>query len=398
MKTKAVDPVPKTLLAVVGAALLAVVAVELVHRTLVRLGRRYMLLAELTSHAHRAFQVFCVLLAARTALQVSPARFDVRHGVLHVMGIAVIVAGAWLLATALLALEDVAEARFRIDVPDNREARRIRTQIEMLRRVTIAAVVIVALGLILMTFPQVRAIGTSLLASAGIIGIVTALAAQSVLGNVIAGLQLAFSDAIRIDDVVVVENEWARIEEITLTHVVLHIWDDRRLILPTSYFTSRPYQNWTRTRSELLGTVELDVDWDTPVPELRDELRRFVEANDLWDGRVCVLQVTDAIQGRIRLRGLVSAGDAPSLWDLRCIVREHMVAWVRENRPNAMPRTRLEIGSRTRSRPTQMPEDSEGARVFSGSEDGEARGEAFHGPERPLHETILSEQARLDEP
>ncbi len=271
----------------------------------------------------------------------------------------------------------------------------------MLRRVTIAAVVIVAVGLILMTFPQVKVVGASLLASAGLIGIVVAVAAQSVLGNVIAGLQLAFSDAIRIDDVVVVEREWARIEEITLTHVVLHIWDDRRLILPTSYFATKPYENWTRTKSEVLGTVELDVDWDTPVHELRDELRRFVEANDLWDGRVCVLQVTDAVGGMIRLRALVSGGDAPSLWDLRCLVREHMVGWVRDKRPAALPRTRVEMaemGTRVKPRPAPVIEDTEGARVFSGSQEGAARGEAFTGPERPLHETVLSEQDSLDEP
>ncbi len=389
------------ILAVVIAVLFALIAVAVIHRIVGRLGRRYVLLAELEAHAHRAFQVFCALLAARIAVQASPPRIEHRDGLLHAMGILLILAGAWLTATSLIALEGVAESRFRIDVPDNRAARRIRTRVVMLRRVTIAAVVIVAVGLILMTFPQVKVVGASLLASAGLIGIVVAVAAQSVLGNVIAGLQLAFSDAIRIDDVVVVEREWARIEEITLTHVVLHIWDDRRLILPTSYFATKPYENWTRTKSEVLGTVELDVDWDTPVHELRDELRRFVEANDLWDGRVCVLQVTDAVGGMIRLRALVSGGDAPSLWDLRCLVREHMVGWVRDKRPAALPRTRVEMaemGTRVKPRPAPVIEDTEGARVFSGSQEGAARGEAFTGPERPLHETVLSEQDSLDEP
>ena len=157
---------------------------------------------------------------------------------------------------------------------------------------------------------------------------VAALAAQSLLGNVFAGLQLAFSDAVRVDDVVVVEGEWGRIEEITLTYVAVQIWDDRRLILPTSYFTTKPFQNWTRTSSAVLGTAELDVDWSIPVEPLRAELRAVCEGSELWDGRVCVLQVTDAVGGMVRLRALVSAADAPALWDLRCLVRERLVAYV----------------------------------------------------------------------
>ena len=184
----------------------------------------------------------------------------------------------------------------------------------------------------LMTFPAVRALGASVLASAGIISVIAALAAQSTLGNLFAGLQLAFSDAVRVDDVVVVEDEWGRIEELTLTYVAVQIWDDRRLILPTSYFTTKPFQNWTRTGSAVLGTAEIDVDWSAPVEPLRAELRAVCEGTELWDGRVCVLQVTDAIGGMIRLRALVSANDAGALWDLRCLVRERLVAWVWEHR------------------------------------------------------------------
>lgn len=408
------QPVPWTVIAVVVAAVLALTVVEVIHRTVVRLGRRSLTMAELAAHAHRPFQVFSVLLAMRVAVQLSRLDFEFKAGLLHAMGIVLIVVGAWLVATVLLALEDVAEARYNIDVPDNRYARRIRTQIVMLRRVTIAAVVIVSLGVILMTFPPVRTIGASLLASAGVIGIVAALAAQSVLGNVIAGLQLAFSDAIRLDDVVVVEGEWARVEEITLSHVVLQIWDDRRLILPTSYFTTKPFQNWTRTKSEVLGSVELDIDWTASVPQLREELHRFVLTSDLWDGRVCVLQVIDAVNGMIRLRALISATDAPSLWDLRCLVREHLVAWVRDQQPGALPRTRTEMAATDeqkswswlpyKERPAKgapaAAVDSEHARVFSGSDDGEARATAFGGPEQPdpaLYETILSEQDELDQ-
>ncbi|WP_308167299.1 mechanosensitive ion channel family protein [Catellatospora tritici] len=409
--------VPWPLAIVLAAPLLALAAVEVIHRIVVRLGRRSAVMAELASHAHRAFQVFAALLALRIALQATPLWFDfeMKPELLHLMGIGVILAGAWLVATVLLALEDAIEVRYRIDVPDNRQARRVRTQILLLRRVTIAAIVVITLGLVLMTFPQVRTVGASLLASAGVIGIVAALAAQSVLGNVIAGLQLAFSDAIRLDDVVVVEGEWARVEEITLSHVVLQIWDDRRLILPTSYFTTKPYQNWTRTKSEVLGAVEFDVDWTAPVPLLRDELRRLVESSDLWDGRVCVLQVTDAVGGLVRLRALVSAGDAPRLWDLRCLVREHLIAWVRDHQPEALPRRRAEVAAAepaswrwlpgtAAARPEQSAsatadEPVEGDRVFGGSDDGQARGTAFAGPEHPeptLQETVLDEQVALD--
>jgi hypothetical protein len=346
--------------------------------------------------------VFSALLAVRLTLQLSTVDFAAKPGLVHVLGLSLIVTAGWCAATALLAIEDVAENRYRIDVPDNRRARRIRTQVIMLRRVTIVGIVVITAGLLLMTFPQVRTLGASVLASAGLIGVVAALAAQSLLANVFAGLQLTFSDAIRIDDVVVVEDQWCRVEEITLSHVVLHIWDDRRLILPTSYFTSKPYQNWTRDRAEVLGTIEFDLDWSVPVPLMRQELHDLVSASELWDGRTCVLQVTDSVRGTVRLRALVSAADAPTLWDLRCLVREHMVAWVRDHRPSAMPRTRAELAqthdwpwARSQS-PSPSTVDEPHARLFGGSEDGDARAQAFTGPESP-HVQVLEEQAALDE-
>jgi len=332
-----------TLIAVVGAMVLALVAVAIIHAGVVRAARRSLISAELAAHAHRPFQVFAALVAGRVVVQLSPLMFEGRDGLLHIWGILVILAGAWLVTSVLLALEDVAEDRYRFDVPDNRAARRIRTQVTMMRRITVAAIIVITLGFLLMTFPEVRTIGASLLASAGVIGVVAALAAQSLLSNVIAGLQLAFSDAVRLDDVVVVEGEWAKVEEITLSHVVLQIWDDRRLILPTSYFTTKPYQNWTRTKAEVLGSVELDVDWTVNVSDVRKELNTTVSAHPKWDGRVCQLDVIDAVDGVVRLRALLSAGDAGSLWDLRCAVREHLVAWIRDQQPWALPRTRTEI-------------------------------------------------------
>jgi hypothetical protein len=282
----------------------------------------------------------------------------------------------------VLVVEDAALTRWRTDVPDNLRRRRFKTQVVILRRVTVALIVVLTLGVVLMTFPGVRTVGASVLASAGLISVVAALAAQSTLGNVFAGLQLAFSDAVRVDDVVVVEGEWGRIEELTLTYVAVQIWDDRRLVLPTSYFTTKPFQNWTRTGSAVLGTAELDVDWSVPVEPLRTELRAVCENTELWDGRVCVLQVTDAVGGMVRLRALVSAGDAAALWDLRCLVRERLVAFVWEHQRDALPRMRADVaapGPVVTPRPPAPPSDD--ARVFSGGDDGAARGAAFTGPD-----------------
>jgi small-conductance mechanosensitive channel len=388
----------QTIVAVLAAAAIALLVVEVVHRALHRLGRRSLLLTELAEHAHRPFQLAGTVLAVQLV---------VRHGtnyalhttwrrvLVQVLVLAFIAGAAWLVAALLLAAEDTALARFRVDVPDNRQARRIRTQVVMLRRVTIAVMVVLTLGAMLMTFPGVRGIGASVLASAGVIGVVAALAAQTVLGNVFAGIQLAFSDAVRLDDVVVVEGEWGRVEELTLSYVVVQIWDDRRLILPTSYFTSKPFQNWTRTRAAVLGTADLDVDWSVPVQLMREELRRMVEGTSLWDGRVCVLQVTEATGGMVRVRALVSAADAPSLWDLRCLVREHLVGWIRDQVPIALPRTRAEIGHAAegfdwqgkpggRGGAAAGPEAPDDARVFGGSDDGDARSNAFVGPEEPV--------------
>ncbi|MEV1158826.1 mechanosensitive ion channel family protein [Micromonospora chokoriensis] len=386
----------ETAVAALVAAAIALFLVEVVHRLTRRFGRRSQLLTELTDHAHRPFQVAGTVLAVQFAVRFSTGYAvgeSWRRLLLHLLVLGVIATVAWLVAALLVVVEDTALARFRVDVPDNRHARRVRTQVVMLRRLTIAVIVILTVGVMLMTFPSVRGIGAGVLTSAGVVGVVAALAAQSLLGNVFAGVQLAFSDAVRLDDVVVVEGEWGRIEELTLSYVVVQIWDDRRLILPTSYFTSKPFQNWTRTESAVLGTAEFDVDWAVPVQTMREELRRLVEGTELWDGRVCVLQVTDATGGMVRIRALVSAADAGSLWDLRCLVREHLVTWIRDNRPTAMPRVRTELGDSTSNLPwqwvqprrpvrrlsdTEAPDD---ARVFGGSDDGDARSEAFVGPE-----------------
>ncbi|GAB7052575.1 mechanosensitive ion channel family protein [Catenuloplanes indicus] len=383
----------------VAAAALALLFVAVTHVIIKKLAAHSRLASELAEHTHRPVQFAITLMAVQLAVRFTTADSagaEWRRHLLHALVLLVMAAGAWLIGAFLVAFEDLTLSRWRTDVPDNRRARQLHTQVVMLRRVTIAVIVVVTAGVMLMTFPDVRAVGGGLLASAGLVSVVAALAAQTLLSNFFAGLQLAFSDAVRLDDVVVIEGEWGKIEELTLSYVVVQIWDDRRLILPTSYFTSKPFQNWTRTQSAVLGTAEFDVDWSVPVQDMRDELRNLLEGTQLWDGRVCVLQVTDATGGMIRLRALVSAQDAGTLWDLRCLVREHLVAWVRDRQPTTMPRWRAEVGDsrgdlswqwgeKRRPAAGRPSEPHDDARLFGGSEDGNERNDAFVGPEEPVH-------------
>ena len=305
------------------------------------------------THRPAQFAAFAVVLR----VTVPPLLGSWQQPVAAILNVAVVATVAWLVAAVVLRIEEFTLQRFRVDVADNLAARRVHTQISILRRVTIVAISVVAVAAALITFPQARAAGASLLASAGLAGVIAGLAAQSTLGNLFAGLTLAFGNALRLDDVVVVEGEWGRIEEITLTYVVVRIWDQRRLILPSSYFTTTPFQNWTRTSADILGTVELDVDWSVPVEAMREAARRVVEGSDLWDGRVFGLQITDATGGLVRARVLVSAADSSRLWDLRCLIRERLVAWLQQEHPTALPRTRTELqGALTRLPDPRHPE------------------------------------------
>ncbi|CAN5146413.1 hypothetical protein BH11ACT1_BH11ACT1_17710 [soil metagenome] len=305
-------------------------------------GRGSPVAADLARRSRRPLRSVLVVIGVWLGLRQATKSTEWVVDVEHVLLIVLIVTVAWLIGTLAFVAEDAAFLRFRIDVPDNRHARRIRTQIVVLRRLTVVVLVLGAIAAALLTFPAARAFGAGLIASAGLISIIAGLAAQSSLANVFAGLQLAFTDAIRVDDVVVVDNQWGRIEELTLTYVVVHVWDDRRLILPSTHFTTTPFENWTRRASDLLGTVELDLDWAVPIDAMRAELVRLLAVTDLWDHRVGILQVTEATGGLVRVRALASAPDAPTLFDLRCYVREGLVAWVQRTAPDALPRTRLE--------------------------------------------------------
>lgn len=223
------------------------------------------------------------------------------------------------------------------------ETRRIITQLRILRRLANAIIGILAIGAALFTFPQVQALGAGLLASAGVLSVIGGLAAQSVLGNLFAGVQLAFSNAIRVGDVVVVKGEWGTIGEITLSYVVVYIWDERRLIVPSTYFTGNAFEMWTRKSPQLLGTVFLDLDWRVPLDALRAEFDAFLTDHPLFDGRVSNVLVTEATGGYVQVRFLISAEDSSKQWDLRCEVREHMVTWIQRNHPDALPLTRVSL-------------------------------------------------------
>ena len=231
----------------------------------------------------------------------------------------------------------------RMDVEDNLRARQIYTQVSVIRKIIVVCVTALAVACMLMLFQPVRQLGTSILASAGIAGIVLGLAAQKTLSNLFAGIQIAISQPIRIDDVVIVEGEWGRIEEIALTYVTVCIWDLRRLVLPINYFIEKPFQNWTRTSAKLLNSVFIYSDYTLPVEPLRKELRRLLEANPLWDGDACVLQVTESTPQAMEMRCLMTSSDAPKGWDLKCEIREGLVKFIQENYPESLPRVRAEI-------------------------------------------------------
>ncbi|MBL0887638.1 mechanosensitive ion channel family protein [Myceligenerans indicum] len=325
--------------AVVVAYLLTAVLAWLVRR----LGRRSEIAREIAQRLRNPVRATFLVVAAWIALNMSGyANAEWFPVAQHLVVPAVIVTGAWLVGNLAFVAENSAYARIRRDVTDWRQARKLRTQVMMLRRITVGVLGVLALAGIMMTFDGARTVGTSLLASAGLVSIVAALAAQSSLGNVFAGIQVAFTNRIHVGDVVVVEGEWGRIEDITLAYVVVNIWDDRRLILPCTYFTQQPYENWTRTSAELLGTVEFDLDFRTPLEALRAELGRIVSGTTLWDGRVQSLQVTDATGGTIRVRACISARDGDDLWNLRCHVREQIILWVQREAVGALPRTRFE--------------------------------------------------------
>jgi small-conductance mechanosensitive channel len=272
-----------------------------------------------------------------------------------------IVAISLVLFQAVKTAEQALLLRFDITARDNLKARKLYTQVHVLGRVVYVAIGLFSVACILMLFQQVRHVGTSLLASAGVVGIIAGVAGQKTLANLIAGFQIALAQPIRQDDVVIVEGEWGRIEEITLSYVVVHIWDDRRLVLPLTYFVEKPFQNWTRSSAQLLGSVFVWVDYSFPLEEGRKALKRIIEASPLWDRRFWNLQVSDATERTMQLRVLATSEDSSKSWDLRCEIREKFISYIQQHHPHSLPLIRAEvIGAQASATPPAMPNSPAG--------------------------------------
>lgn len=343
-----------TVVLIAAAVILALLLHGVAYRVLRRLADRTetSLDNSILRHTNQPSRLALPLLAVLFVLPSAPMTAALRAMIAHLVAIGLIGCVAWAIMACVNVLEDLMSARYRLDAADNLAARRVATQMQVLRRVALVIVSILAVSVALMTFPTIRQIGASLLASAGLAGLVVGMAMRPTLSNLLAGIQIALTQPIRLQDAVIVEGEWGWIEEITTTYVVVKIWDLRRLILPLTYFVERPFQNWTRTTAMLLGSVYLYVDYTVPVEELRAELRRILESTDMWLGEVCVLQVSDAREHTIELRALADAKDSGTAWDLRCLIREKLIAFIQERYPHALPRSRVEL---ERDQPAAAP-------------------------------------------
>ena len=329
----------------IGAVLVAVGIHHVLFSIFDRVTRRTPSVVDnsLVRHSRRPARLLLSLVALFLAMPATPLPAPLEGPLQHAAGLGLIAAVAWLVVAMTNAFDDFIESRYDVTATNNLAMRQVRTRTQVLRRVLVVIVAVVAIGLMLMTFPAIRRVGTSLLASAGVAGIVVGLAARETISNVLAGIQVALAEPIRLDDVVVVEGEWGRIEEIRMTYVVVRIWDQRRLVVPLSYFIEKPFQNWTRKTADILGAVLLDVDYTVPVEEVRRELHRILTGSPLWDGKVWNLQVTEAAERTIRLRALMSAPDGPTAWDLRCHVRERLIEFLQRRYPESLPRLRADI-------------------------------------------------------
>jgi small-conductance mechanosensitive channel len=289
----------------------------------------------------KPFSYFLPLLAFNFMLPFMRIRADIAQFVNKATEILLAISFANVLIALIKVFEDYVYHTFDIDKADNLKERKIRTQLQFIRRLAVSLIIVLTICAILLSFNNLRKIGTGLLTGVGVGGIIIGFAAQKSLGNFLAGFQIAFTQPLRIDDVLVVEGEWGRVEEITLSYVVLKIWDERRLILPINYFVEKPFQNWTRNTSDIFGTVFLYLDYTVPLAPLRAELKRLLENNPLWDKRINVLQVTNASERTIEIRALMSAASSGNAFDLRCDVREGLIRFVQENYPQCLPTTRL---------------------------------------------------------
>ena len=340
---------------VIGGVLVALIAnAVIVHAIRNTLGVRHPKTRSLLTRSKGPLRLALIVLALSLVVRVAPIGDRAATVFGNILNVAFIALLGW---TALIAAQigsQIYLRRFSIDAEDNMLARKHVTQVGILKRAADTLIVIMTVAAAMMSFEQVRQYGVSLFASAGVAGLAIGIAARPLLANLIAGVQIAVAQPIRLDDVVFLEGEYGTIEEITTTYVVIKLWDWRRMVVPLSYFIEKPFQNWTRETSALIGSVFLYVDYTVPVEKLREKLMEVARASPLWDGRVVVLQVSDATKDHtVELRALLSARSAPAAWDLRCEVRENLIAYLQEEYPGALPRQRQEFVSR--SEPDQAP-------------------------------------------
>jgi small-conductance mechanosensitive channel len=297
----------------------------------------------LLGYCWRPLFVCAVLLSFSTIVPLLSIPAPLAGLVRQVLAICIICSVSWFCIRFVSGLAECILKQYDIAIENNLKARTMHTQLRVIKKIVIVIIIVVGFCAVLMLFERVRQLGMSLLASAGIAGIIIGFAAQRSISTLFAGLQIAVTQPIRIDDVVIVENEWGRIEEITLTYVVVRIWDLRRLVLPITYIPEQPFQNWTRSKADILGTVFIYMDYTASVQAIREKFFEILNQSDLWDGKVRGVQVTNATERTMEIRALMSAPDASIAWDLRCEVREKLINFIQQRYPDSLPKVRGEI-------------------------------------------------------
>lgn len=332
-----------SIILLVGAVAVALTINRYVHRLLDRLlrGEKMPLLRSLKGRLAGPGRAALVLAAMSLVLPALALPQPLAGGLGKIVTVLLVALGGWSAVIAVNIASELHLRRYRIDVDDNLLARKHVTQVRLLVRALDTIIVLMTFSAALMTFDAVREYGVTLFASAGVAGIFAGLAARPLLANFFAGIQIALTQPIRVDDAVVVEGEWGWIEDITSTYVVVKIWDLRRLILPLTYFIEKPFQNWTREGNTIIGSIFLHVDYMAPIEEIRQKFHELAKASSLWDGKVAVLQVTEAKEHTVELRALASASTSPRAWDLRCELREGLITYLRDHHPAVLPRLRM---------------------------------------------------------
>lgn len=337
-------PVLKWLIAVFSAVAGALLVLLVVNLVLNRVGRKLRPVQVAWQRVRRPVAALLLSVALRIAFAQAAVASTFRDIGMHVLLIAVLISAVWLVATVVLVwLEHTQQRVVGRMRNDDRAQRRVQTQMLLIRRVVNVVFVVIGAAMVLLTFPGVEQIGATILASAGLMSVVIGIAAQSSLGNLFAGLQLAFTDAIRIGDIVEVDGTWATVEDITLSYVVVSIWTEQHKVLPSTYFTTTPFINWSRTGESVIGLIYFTLDWRVDMAGFRAEFERLVDVSGLWDGRVRKVRVTDTTDDRLTVRAQVSTKDTDDDWVLCCDIREGMATWLREHNPEALPLQRVTL-------------------------------------------------------